>query len=103
MKKLLLIVSIIFTTSIFSQQLFAQSKGKETATFNVAMSCENCERKIKENIRFEKGVTAIKTDLKTQTVKITYKSDKTNRENLAVALTKLGYKPIEDEVVESEE
>ena len=31
------------------------------------MYCENCERKVKDNIRFEKGVKDISTDLKEKT------------------------------------
>ena len=80
-----------------SGQVMAQDKGKgiETVVFSVSMDCENCEKKIKNNIRFEKGVTKIKTDLKVQTVAISYKSDKTTKEQLALALEKLGYKPTE--------
>ncbi|MCL1942916.1 MAG: heavy-metal-associated domain-containing protein [Candidatus Azobacteroides sp.] len=92
MKKFLIIFSIIFS-AFFSQNISAQSKDKETVTFHVTMHCHTCEQKIKDNIRFEKGVTAIKTDLKAQTVEITYKSDKTDKETLSAALTKIGYKP----------
>ena len=36
------------------------------------MHCNNCEKKIKENIRFEKGIKSIKTNLKDKTVTIEY-------------------------------
>lgn len=32
-------------------------------TTNPQMHCENCENKIKNNIRFEKGVKSIETDI----------------------------------------
>ena len=41
------------------------------------MHCENCERKVKNNIKFEKGVKEFSTDLKTKTVSITYDAEKT--------------------------
>lgn len=94
MRFCILLISFVLTLGL-SQEISAQSKGKGTATFNVAMDCHSCEKKIKDNIRFEKGVTGIKVDLNAQTVQITYKADKTNEENLSAALTKLGFKPIE--------
>ena len=36
------------------------------------MHCESCENKIKSNMRFEKGVKKVETNLKTQEVSITY-------------------------------
>ncbi|MBR2200637.1 MAG: heavy-metal-associated domain-containing protein, partial [Bacteroidales bacterium] len=39
-------------------------------TTNPQMHCENCENKIKNNIRFEKGVKSIETDIAAQTVTI---------------------------------
>ena len=48
------------------------AKDIRTAVFKVAqMKCENCVRKINNNIRFEKGLKDFHTDLKTKTVTIT--------------------------------
>jgi copper chaperone CopZ len=55
------------------------------------MQCHNCENKIKENIRFEKGVKEIVTDLETKNVTVTYDADKTNVENLIAGFKKIGY------------
>lgn len=56
----------------------AMAKDIRTAVFKVAqMKCENCVRKINNNIRFEKGLKDFHTDLKTKTVTITYDADKT--------------------------
>ena len=61
----------------------AMAKDIRTAVFKVAqMKCENCVRKINNNIRFEKGLKDFHTDLKTKTVTITYDADKTNVEKL---------------------
>ncbi len=59
------------------------------------MHCANCEKKIKENIRFEKGVKSIKTDLKTKTVTIEYDADKTNVQNIIKGFKKIKYEASE--------
>mgnify|MGYP002622763044 CR=1 FL=1 len=59
------------------------------------MHCTNCEKKIKENIRFEKGVKAIKTDLKAKTVTIEYDADKTNVGNIIQGFKKIKYEASE--------
>lgn len=58
------------------------------------MSCANCENKIKKNIRFEKGIQQISTDLKGQVVTIEYDADKTNEVNIIKAFDKIKYKAI---------
>ena len=42
------------------------------------MHCENCEKKVKNNMRFEKGVKDLSTELKNKTVSITYDAEKTD-------------------------
>lgn len=89
MKKLLSTLLLLLVISTV-----ALAKGQSaTVVFTVSpqMSCQNCENKIKTNIRFEKGVTAIATDIPTQTVKITYDPVKTNPEKLTSAFKKIGY------------
>jgi len=54
------------------------------------MSCQNCEDKIKGNMRFEKGVVKIETDREKQTVTITYDPKKTDVETLQAAMKKIG-------------
>lgn len=61
-------------------------------TTSPQMHCENCENKIKTNIRFEKGVKEITTDLKTKTVTIKYDADKTNVDNIIKGFAKIDYK-----------
>jgi copper chaperone CopZ len=55
------------------------------------MHCHNCENKIKNNIRFEKGVKEIETNLETKNVTVTYDADKTTVENLIAGFKKIGY------------
>lgn len=71
------------------------AKGTTTSTvFTVEppMTCQNCENKIKTNLRFEKGVTDIATDIKAATVTVTYDPAKTNDEKIIEAFGKIGYK-----------
>jgi copper chaperone CopZ len=55
------------------------------------MQCHNCENKIKNNIRFEKGVKKIDTNIEKQTVTIEYDAEKTTPEKLMKAFDKFGY------------
>ncbi|MBQ8051804.1 MAG: heavy-metal-associated domain-containing protein [Bacteroidaceae bacterium] len=86
MKKILLSLTLLVATSL-------QAKDIKTlvVTTQPQMHCENCEKKIKGNLRFEKGVKRIETNLKTKQVTITYDADKTSPENLLKALKKIGY------------
>ena len=59
------------------------------------MHCANCEKRIKENIRFEKGVKSIKTDLKTKTVTVEYDAEKTNVQNIIKGFKKIKYEASE--------
>ncbi|MBR1840126.1 MAG: cation transporter [Prevotella sp.] len=65
----------------------------KTALFTTVpqMHCENCEDAIKKNIRFEKGVKEIKTDIDTQTVTITYDADKTSPEKIIEGFKRIKY------------
>ena len=60
-------------------------------TTNPEMHCNNCEKKIKENIRFEKGIKSIKTNLKDKTVTIEYDADKTTVDNIIKGFKKIKY------------
>ena len=64
---------------------------KATVAFLVSMTCENCQKRIEENISFEKGVTDLEVNLPQKTVCIEYKTDKTSPEKLKEAISKLGY------------
>lgn len=63
----------------------------ETVVFNVSMDCMGCKNKIEKNIAFEKGVKDLDVNLENKTVKVTYDTRKTSKENLIAAIKKLGY------------
>ena len=52
------------------------------------MHCENCEKKVKNNMRFEKGVKELSTELKNKTVSITYDAEKTDVKKLQAGFKK---------------
>ena len=71
---------------------------KELRTLRVTtaprMTCQKCETRIKKNLRFEKGVQSIATDLKDQVVTVVYDADKTDESKLVKAFEKIKYQAI---------
>ncbi len=70
---------------------FAKDIKTLVVTTTPQMHCENCENKIKGNLRFEKGVKKIETNIPNQTVTIDYDADKTTAAKLMEAFKKFGY------------
>lgn len=68
------------------------------------MHCENCENKIKKNLRFENGVKKIETSIKEQTVTVTYDATKTDVKKIQTAMKEIGYetKVVSDKPKEKE-
>ena len=68
---------------------------KELKTLRVTteppMHCNKCETKIKNNLRFEKGVNKIDTDLKGQVITVVYDAEKTDEDKIVKALGKMKY------------
>lgn len=55
------------------------------------MVCNNCETKIKKNLRHEKGIKDIVTNLDRQTITIKYDADKTTSDAIVKTFSKIGY------------
>lgn len=87
MKKILL----MFVMMTMAMASFAKDIKTVVFTTDPQMHCESCEKKIKGNIRFEKGVKKIETSIPDQTVTITYDADKTTVEKLVEAFKKIDY------------
>ena len=85
---------IIFALS-FSVALLAKDIKTVVVTTQPQMHCENCEKKIKGNLRFEKGVKQIECNIDEQRVTITYDGDKTNSESIIKSFQKFGYQATE--------
>ncbi len=74
-----------------------KKKGEmKEVTFNVFLHCEDCVKKVTENISFEKGVKDLEVSLEEQTVAVKYDAAKTSEATLKAAIEKLGY-PVTDE------
>ncbi len=73
--------------------LACQAKDIKTVvlTTNPEMHCTGCEKKIKENIRFEKGIKSIKTNLDDKTITIEYDAEKTNVPAIIEGFKKIKY------------
>ena len=83
---------VLFTVMLLTM-VMAGAKDIKTVvlTTDPQMQCEGCEKRIKENIRFEKGIKKIVTDVEHQTVTITYDADKTTVENIIKGFEKINY------------
>ena len=80
------------TSTLTQKQKPSRKKGEvKEVTFLVHLHCENCVKKVQENIAFEKGVKDLKVSLEDQTVAIKYDAAKTSEDTLKAAIEKLGY------------
>lgn len=64
------------------------------------MDCHECEQTLTNYLKFEKGVKDLKVDLKSNTIKVVYKSGKNTPGNLAKGIKKKGYEA--DKITEQE-
>lgn len=88
MKRTILFMSL----ALAAATLFAKEIKTVVFTMQPEMECANCENKIKGNLRFERGVKDIATDIENQEVTITYDADKTSPESFVKAFGKMGYR-----------
>ena len=88
MKKLILLAFVLFL-ALVSQ---AQSIKEVVFTTEPEIECQNCVKRIKDNLRFEKGVKVINPDLKTKLVTVQYDSEKIDPDKLIKAFAKINYK-----------
>lgn len=70
-----------------------QAKDIKTVVFTTQpqMHCQNCENRIKGNLRFVKGVKKIETSVDEQRVTIEYDADKTTPDKIKQGFEKIGY------------
>lgn len=90
MKKL--IMAFVCLMALFGAS--AKENNDTTVCFKIspAMTCSNCENKIKSNLRFEKGVAAIEANAPGDEVRIRYNKTKTDSGKIEKAFGKIGYK-----------
>lgn len=89
-KRLFTVVAVLFlgVATLLAKDL-------REVTFKVSqMECVNCEKKVKENIKFEKGLKAVDTNLEEKTVVIRYDPEKTTVEKLQQGFKKFKYEAV---------
>jgi mercuric ion binding protein len=96
MKRLVLLFTIVaLSTGVtFAQKQQKKDDKKETVEFFVTSEemCHNCVRKVNNNLPFEKGVTGLDVSQEKNTIRITYRKDRTSPEKLKAAIEKLNMK-----------
>jgi len=97
MKKAITLLMLTATLSLSAKDIKTL-----VVTTQPQMHCENCEKKIKGNMRFEKGVKSIETNIAKQRVTITYDADKTTPESIKQGFKKFGYQATEVKAVKDE-
>lgn len=76
----------------FLSIMAVMAKDIRMAVFKVSqMHCENCERKVMNHMKFEKGLKDLSTELKNRTVTITYDAEKTSIKKLQEGFRKISY------------
>lgn len=95
MKKIVLFLLVFASISsvAFAQKVKKEKpkKNQETVEFVVTNEdlCNNCVKKINNNIAFEKGVTGLDIDQENNLVKVTYRKDRTSADKLKGAFFKI--------------
>jgi copper chaperone CopZ len=89
--QIILAVMFLLGTTVVSAQDKTKNNKEEQVVFSVNMHCLDCEKRIKKNIPYEKGVKDLTTNLEKQLVTIKYQTDKTDKAKLKKAIEKLGF------------
>ncbi|MBQ9212982.1 MAG: cation transporter [Bacteroidales bacterium] len=84
-------IVMLFAIMIMALTSFGKDIKTLIVTTTPQMHCESCENKIKNNLRFEKGIKSIETDIDTQTVTIVYDAEKTTEDAIIAAFQKFNY------------
>lgn len=68
-----------------------KKKEVREVVFTADFDCENCAKKIRENVSFEKGVKDLKVTVENKTIALKYDPAKTSEAVLKASIEKLGY------------
>lgn len=80
------VVAFLSVTAVLAKDI-------RVVVFKVSqMHCEKCEKKVRDNMRFEKGLKDILTEVENRTVTITYDAEKTDVKKLQAGFNKFNYK-----------
>ncbi|MCK9255210.1 MAG: heavy-metal-associated domain-containing protein [Bacteroidales bacterium] len=99
MKKSILILTMMFLTVavINAQDKNTKKVEKENSkisevVLNCEMDCGNCAAKVKKQLSYTKGVTAVDVNHETDLVVVKYRNDKTDVDKLIASLNEIDYK-----------
>lgn len=67
----------------------------QEVTFVTTIDCKNCVKKVEAKLPDEKGIKDLKVTLADKTVWIKFDATKTDKQKLAAAIEKLGFKATE--------
>lgn len=87
-------IILTFTLCLAASSLNLRAADNDTTVcfaVNPPMTCANCENKIKNNLRFEKGVKEIDASAEDAIIKVKFDKKKTSVEKLNKAFKKIGY------------
>ena len=88
MKQLKLTLLAIIGFSAFS---FAQEKISTEVINTPSVQCGMCKSKIEKNLKKIDGISAVSVDYKKKTTTVSWFTDKTNVENIRMAISNSGY------------
>lgn len=94
--------TMLLTMLLIAAVTFAKDIKTVVVTTMPQMHCESCETKIKGNLRFEKGIKSVETNIDDQAVTIQYDADKTTEEAIMKAFGKFGYQASKKEAAQKE-
>ena len=101
---MIMMTRFLIVLSLLLGSLTAFGADKSTAVFTLDhQMSSHCEKKIKENLRFEKGVEAIDVSLPQNTITIEYNAAKTDTVRLLAGFKKIGFNAVVLENRESEQ
>lgn len=94
-RTLIIIMAALMAMPVISMADNKPAKKKKgeikEVTFVVDFDCENCAKKIRENVSFEKGVKGLEISVEDKTVALKYDAAKTSEPVLKDAIEELGY------------
>jgi len=91
MKKVIFTLIVLTALSVMNVGAKNQKAKLDTVVYCTSLDCEQCAKKIRENVSFEKGVKDLKVDVNTKMVEIQFEASKTDTLQLRKAINKLGY------------
>ena len=87
MRKFVMMMVLLLSVTIVN----AKDIRTLVVTTTPQMHCQNCENRVKNNLKDAKGIKSVETSVENQTVTIQYDAKKTNEETLIKAFEGFGF------------